>query len=67
MSKVKLWIYFDAGTLRWTDCFVTNNDYELLNVDDTNIDLILEENVDTEILEEVAKDSEDKGDSSDWY
>ena len=45
LSKVKLWVFFDAGTLRWTDCFVTNNDYELLNVDDTNIEVILEENI----------------------
>jgi len=68
LSKVKLWVFFDAGTLRWTDCFVTNNDYELLNVDDTNIEIILEENVEEpmEILasqEEAVKEEE----QSDWF
>jgi len=71
LSKVKLWVYFDMGNLRYYDCFVTNNDYELLNVDDTNIEIILEENVEDPIeifntpssQEEAVKEEE----QSDWF
>jgi replicative DNA helicase len=72
LSKVKLWIFFDASTMRSIDCFVTNNDYELLNVDDTNIEVILEENKEemTEAFEEMEETEEpvkEEASASDWY
>jgi len=67
LSKVKLWVFYDAGTLRWEDCFVTNNDYELLNVDDTNIEIILEENAEEpyELLD--MKTEEEKKEEEEFW
>ena len=66
LAKVKLWGYFDFGTLRWYDCFVTNNDYILLEVDDTNVEVILDENAEdphTLTPEEQASEEPD----GEWY
>ena len=68
LSKVRLWAFYDAGTLRITDCFVTNNTYELLNVDDTNIELILEENIEDPYEDLPTEEAEGQEVSpSDWY
>jgi hypothetical protein len=64
LAKVKLWGYFDYGNLRWFDCFVTNNDYLLLDVDDTNVEIILEENAEIpSALEKVVSEEPD----GEWY
>lgn len=42
INHVKLWIYFDYGTCRTTDLFVTDNDYNLINVENTNVDILLD-------------------------
>lgn len=39
---VKLYQYFDYGTCRLEDCFVTNKEGEILNVEDTDIEVVLE-------------------------
>ena len=44
INKVKVWVYFDYGTLRTYDCFVTKANNELINVPDTEIELILDSN-----------------------
>lgn len=41
-TKVKLWVYFDYGTLRTQDLFVTTNEYEIIPIESTNLDQILE-------------------------
>jgi replicative DNA helicase len=56
-NKVKLWLYVDLGNCRTYDLFLTNNDYELIPIESTTIEKILEETVDIdneehEILEE---------------
>lgn len=43
INHVKLWIYFDYSTCRTYDLFVTDNDYKLLNVENTNVEVILEQ------------------------
>ena len=42
-QNIKVYIYFDRGTCRLTDCFVTNSKGELLPIADTNIEVILDE------------------------
>lgn len=42
-NHVKLWVYFDYSTCRTYDLFVTDNDYKLLNIENTNIDIILKQ------------------------
>ena len=41
-TKVKLWVYFDYGTLRTEDLFVTTNEYEIIPIESTNLDQIIE-------------------------
>ena len=42
-NKVKLYVHFDYATCRMEDCFVTDNDGKLLNIEDTNVEIILDE------------------------
>ena len=62
INHVKVFIYFDFGTLRTTDLFVTDRDYKLIDVTNTNIEVLLD---DTEIKRDDASlvDSEDHGQS----
>jgi replicative DNA helicase len=57
--KVKLWIYADFGTCRTEDLFLTNNDYELIPIESTTIEKILEMTEDTDPIEEANEDDED--------
>ena len=42
INRVKLWLYFDYGTCRTKDLFVTDNDYKLLDIESTDIEVVLE-------------------------
>lgn len=55
INKVKVWVYFDYGTLRTKDCFVTKANNELINVSDTEIQIILDSRE-----TEVSKTREEK-------
>ena len=63
---IRLFVFFDGGTLRTTDCFVTNKDYELLQVSITNIEQVLDDSVIPDEELEDFNDSENVilGDSS---
>lgn len=43
LNHVKLWVYFDYSTCRTTDLFVTDNEYNLIDVESTVINIIPEE------------------------
>lgn len=43
INHVKLFVHFDYGTLRTIDLFVTDRDYRLLDVENTNIELVLDQ------------------------
>lgn len=43
LNHVKLFLYFDYGTLRTTDLFVTDKDYNLLDVENTDVETLLDE------------------------
>ena len=43
LHNVKLYIYFDYATCRSEDCFITDKDGNFLNVEDTKIDILLEQ------------------------
>ena len=45
-NNIRLYIHFDRATCRTTDCFVTNNEGEIVDVNDTNVELILDQTVD---------------------
>jgi len=47
LNHVKLWVYFDYSTCRTYDQFVTTNENKLLNVESTNLEIILEETEDS--------------------
>jgi replicative DNA helicase len=47
-NKVKLWLYIDLGTCRTYDLFLTNNDYEIIPIESTTIEKILEDTTDNE-------------------
>lgn len=42
LNHVRLWLYFDYATCRTEDLFVTDNEYRLLDVDATNIEVVLD-------------------------
>jgi len=44
VTKVKLWLYVDLGNMRTYDLFLTNNSYEIIPIESTTIEKILEEN-----------------------
>ena len=46
-QNIRVYVYFDRGTCGIYDCFVTNQRGELLDIEDTNIELVLDETVDT--------------------
>ena len=46
-NNIRLYINFDRSTCRTTDCFATNNDGAIIDIDDTNVELILDQTVDT--------------------
>lgn len=52
INHVKVWIHFDYSTCRTTDLFVTDNDYKLIDVENTNVHTLLKS---TE--EETSKDT----------
>lgn len=59
-NKVKLWLYVDLGTLRTEDQFLTNNDWELIPIESTTIEKILEMTEDTdEEVEDLDDEDED--------
>ena len=43
LNHVKLFMYFDYSTLRTTDLFVTDRDYKLVDVENTDIETVLDE------------------------
>lgn len=43
-SKVKLWCHVDLGTCRTIDLFLTNNDYEIIDIEATQVEQILAQN-----------------------
>lgn len=51
-NKMKLYTYFDFATSRTEDCFVTDEDGNFLNVDDTNVEVIIEQ---TEVKDPTAE------------
>lgn len=42
LNHVRLWLYFDYATCRTEDLFVTDNEYRILDVDATNIEVVLD-------------------------
>lgn len=46
-NNLRLYIHFDRATCRTTDCFATNNEGVIIDIDDTNVELILDQTVDT--------------------
>lgn len=61
-NKVKLWLYVDLGTCRTYDLFLTNNDYEIIPIESTSIEKILEMTEDTEpiVIEDQSKNEEER-------
>ncbi|MDE6409409.1 MAG: hypothetical protein K2K81_04075 [Muribaculaceae bacterium] len=54
-NKCRLYSYFDFATSRMEDCFVTDEDGNFLNVDDTYLDVIIEDQPVEEKKEGVKK------------
>lgn len=45
LHNVKLYTYFDYSTCRMEDCFVTDKDGQMLEVEDTNVEFLLHDTV----------------------
>lgn len=48
MNHIRLFIYFDYATCRSEDCFVVDKNGEFLNVEDTQVEVLLDETEDEE-------------------
>lgn len=55
-QNIKVYVKFDRATCQMTDCFVTDNKGNLLPVEDTNIELILDDTK-TEVFEEAYNEA----------
>lgn len=55
LNHVKVFVHFDFSTLRTTDMFVTDRNYQLLSVDNTSVEMLLDQ---TDISEEADKNSD---------
>lgn len=60
ISRCKLWQYVDLGTCRTIDLFLTNNDYQLIEIEGTKIEKILDDN---EIRIQDIEDTEEDTDN----
>jgi hypothetical protein len=54
-NKVKLWLYIDLGNCRTYDQFLTNNDYEIIPIESTTVEKILEMTEDSDPVEEAEE------------
>jgi len=64
--RVKLWCYVDLGICRTTDLFLTNNNYEIMPIDSTTVEQILEDNSLTqEEMEALERDVQEEDDDDD--
>lgn len=59
-NKVKLWLYVDLSNSRTYDQFLTNNDYEIIPIESTTVEKILEMTEDNDPIEDVEEELEDK-------
>lgn len=61
-NRVKLWLYVDLGTCRTYDLFLTNNNYEIIPIESTSIEKMLEMTEDTEpiVIEDQSKNEEER-------
>lgn len=55
LNHVKVFVHFDFSTLRTTDMFVTDRNYQLLSVDNTSVEMLLDQ---TDISEEADKNGD---------
>ena len=61
INHVKLWVYFDYSTCRTYDIFATDRDNKLINIENTSIEVLLEQT-----LSEPGETS-GSGDDVPWY
>ena len=54
LHNVKLYTYFDYGTCRMQDCFVTDKDGKILDVEDTNIEFLLKETEEKKVTNNIG-------------
>lgn len=54
-NNVKVFAFFDRGTCRLMDCFVTDKENRLINVESSNIEIVLDETRSEEIPETVQE------------
>lgn len=57
-NKVKLWLYVDLGNCRVYDQFLTTNDYEIIQIESTTIEKILEMTEDNDV--DISIETEEK-------
>jgi len=55
-NNIRIFIYFDRGTCQVTDCFVVDREGKLLSIEDTNVELVLDQTK----VENVGKDQDEE-------
>jgi len=58
-NKVKLWLYVDLSTCRVYDQFLTTNEYEIIPIESTSIEKILDMTEDDEVTNITEQENED--------
>lgn len=64
--RVKLWLYADLSTCRTEDLFLTDNDYKVLEIDSTNVEKILEDNIDDDPIDAIDDVEPKSGFKLEW-
>ena len=59
INHVKLFVFFDYATLRTTDLFVTDRDYKLLDVENTDIETVLDDTEESENKQGISSPKAD--------
>lgn len=59
-QNIKVFLYFDRSTCRMTDTFITDSKGQLIPVEDTNIEIVLDETSE-EKFEDIFKPAADSG------
>ena len=63
--RITLYLYYDRDIVRFVDCFVTNSKGEIMNIEDTNIEVILDKCEDKELKAQIEAAKKEDNDVDD--
>lgn len=65
-QNIKVYVYFDRSTCRMYDTFVTDNKGAFLPIEDTNVEIVLDQTSETDFHAAYTGESKDPTSDNDW-